>query len=89
VERPGYVRGQWVQAAAVAVALLLFALGGSFAFDRDNDGIDDGGLSLLVEARVESPLLLSTGLILHPSSQTRVFVHYRFGFAPRSPPTAL
>ena len=84
--RRGYVAGRWVQLAAVAVALLLFALGGSFAFDRNNDGIDDGGLSFLVEVRVEIPLLLFTGLILLPSSQTRGSLHYRFGSAPRSPP---
>jgi hypothetical protein len=82
------VTGGWVQAAALAVALLLFALGGSFAFDRDNDGDDDGGLSVLLEARVEVPLLLFTGLIPPPSSRTRVFAHYRFGCAPRSPPAS-
>jgi len=84
--RPGYVTGRWVQAAAVAVTLLPFVLGGSFAFDRDNDGIDDGGLSFLVEVRVEILLLLFTGLILLPSSRTRGSLHYRFGCAPRSPP---
>jgi hypothetical protein len=88
MRRSRVVTGGWVPAAALAVALLLFALGGSFAFDRDNDGDDDGGLSVLLEARVEVPLLLFIELIPSRSSQTRVFVHYRFGCAPRSPPAS-
>jgi len=66
--------------------LVAASLGSMIVGDRDNDGIDDGGLSFLVEARVEIPLLLFTGLILLPSSRTRGSLHYRFGCAPRSPP---
>lgn len=80
--------GWWVKAVALAAALVLFALVGSLAFDRDYDGIDDGGLDFLVHATFESPAFLLIGLTLLASARTRASVHYRFGSTPRSPPAS-
>jgi hypothetical protein len=86
--RPVRTVGWWVKAVALAAALLLFALSGSFAFDRDYDGIDDGGLDFMVDASVEIPQFLFIGLILLELCGTRASVHYRFGGTPRSPPAS-
>lgn len=86
--RPVGTVGWWVKAVALAAALLLFALGGSFAFDRDHDGIDDGGLDFMVDASVEIPQLLPTGLILLALPRTCASVRYRFGRTSRSPPAS-
>jgi hypothetical protein len=86
--RPGETVRWWVKAVALAADLVLFALGGSFAFDRDHDGIDDGGLDFMVDASVEIPQSLLTGLILLASPRTRASIRYRFGCTPRSPPAS-
>jgi len=86
--RPGETVKWWVKAVAFAAALVLVALSGSVAFDRDHDGIDDGGLDVMVDASVEIPHLLLTGLILRASSRTFASVRYSFGSTPRSPPAS-
>lgn len=78
----------WVKAVALAGVLVLFALGGSFAFDRDHDGIDDGGLDFMIDASVEIPQLLFTGLSPLASSRTCAPLRYCFGSTPRSPPAS-
>ncbi len=86
--RPVKTVGWWVKAVVLGAALVLFVLSGSFAFDRDHDGIDDSGLDFLVDASVEIPQLLLTGLILFASSRTRASARYLFGCTPRSPPVS-
>ncbi len=86
--RPVETVGWWVKAVALAAALVLFALSGSFAFDRDHDGVDEGGLDFMVHASVEIPQLFLTRLVLLASSWSRASVCYRFGCTSRSPPAS-
>lgn len=76
-------------AVAIATALLLLLpLDGSYAFDRDGDGVDEGGLDLHVQSPAGIFFHLLLGLILTGWTLQHRPPLVGFQSSPRSPPTS-
>jgi hypothetical protein len=80
------VKTWWGRGAAIAAAVLLCLATGSLVFDRNYDGVDDGGLDLCLGTAVaislpEFPAHVAVGWTFPPVTPLRVS-----GTTPRSPP---
>jgi hypothetical protein len=53
----------WLQTVVVALVALLLGAGASYVFDRDLDGVDDGGLDLNLPAAFQGFVLSFRGLL--------------------------
>ena len=83
---PSWTRTGWARVTLGAAAVWLVAIGWAYLFDRNGDGVDDGGLDLCARtASGVSPPLVSTLLVVHGNRPGAV-VSDSFRLSPRSPP---
>lgn len=79
-------RPWWHSTAIILLVALLPGTGASFAFDRNGDGIDDGGLALCLPERLEPPAIAAAGYHVAAAAAPRVDLVLHTNLAPRSPP---
>src|SRR5438128_65248 len=87
--RTRFMVRSWLRLAVLALVVLLPGAGSAYVFDRDGDGVDDGGLDLGPPAAFQGSVLSLLGLLLVGRALWNEELLTRVSSRPRSPPSLL
>ncbi len=73
--RAVWLKRWWGPGAAFAAALLVLTPSGSFLFDRNYDGADDGGPDVCIWPAAALPIYLVIGLVLLSGTVASIVFH--------------
>ena len=85
----GLTKRWWGKGALIALAFLILVGAGTFLFDRNSDGVDDGGLDFWTPQAAPVAAPLFSGVAIISLTLTSALLLPGFLSSPRSPPTLL
>jgi hypothetical protein len=86
MRRGAWVKRWWGRSALIGAALVVLLGSGTVLFDRNADGVDDGGLDLCAPPHPQVPdPLIATYLVVNPNLSSLLLLP-GFLHSPRSPP---